>query len=344
MARIIKPRRTDFTLPESHNAFTDKYFLRSKKILKKNGKNPRVKYRVFIQNGSGIACGLDEAIAIIRKFSSKPKIKIESLYDGEPFEEKETIMTIEGPMQDLIELETMYLGVISTGCSIASQMNEICEAAKEKDVFYFGSRHWRFDSDKEISYAAWVGGAKGVSTDVGAETFNAKGMGTIPHALILAFGDTVEPTKEFAELFEKKSKVIALVDTFNREITDSLKAAQALGEKLFAVRIDTAGENFGENCSEERGVSVELARKVRRALDENNFSHVKIFLSSGFNAEKTRKFVEAEKESGKFFDAIGTGSVFGFKIATSDIIEIDGKKCHKTGRDPKPSDRLKEVK
>jgi len=342
MARIIEQRRTDFNLPESHKLFTDKYFLRSKKILEKVGKNPIVKYRVFIQNGSGIACGLDEAIALIRKFASSD-VKIEALFDGEAFQEKETIMTIEGPLQDLIELETIYLGVISTGCSIASQVNEICEAASGKDIFYFGSRHWRFDSDKEISYAAWVGGAKGVSTDIGAESFGAKGMGTIPHSLILAFGDTVKPTEEFCELFDKESKVIALVDTFNKEITDSLKAAEALGEKLFAVRIDTAGENFGENCSEEKGVSVELARKVRKALDEKGFEHVKIFLSSGFNPEKTKKFIAAEKEFGKFFDAIGTGSVFGFKIATSDIIEINGEKHHKIGRDPKPTDRLHPV-
>jgi len=342
MARIVKPRRTDFSLPDSHKPFTDKYFLRSNKILKKAGKNPKVKYRVFIQNGSGIACGLDEAIALIKKFA--PNAKINALHDGEHFEEKETIMTIEGPMQDLIELETIYLGVISAGCGIASQMNEICEAAPGKDVFYFGSRHWRYDSDKEISYAAWVGGAKGVSTDIGAKTFGKKGMGTIPHSLILAFGDTISPTEEFCELFEKESKVIALVDTFNKEITDSLKVAKALGEKLFAVRIDTAGENFGENCSKEKGVSIELAHKVRSALDENNFEKVKIFLSSGFNPKKTKKFTEAEKEFGEFFDAIGTGSVFGFKIATSDIIEIDGVKSHKIGRDPKPTNRLKEVK
>jgi len=50
MARIIKPRRTEFVLPEDHKPFTDKYFLRSRKILKRDGLNPRAKYQVFIQN------------------------------------------------------------------------------------------------------------------------------------------------------------------------------------------------------------------------------------------------------------------------------------------------------
>ncbi len=344
MARIIKPRRTEFVLPEDHKPFTDKYFLRSRKILKRDGLNPRAKYQVFIQNGSGIVCGLDEAIAIIRKYSSKPEeIEINALYDGMPFKEKETIMTIEGPVQDLIELETMYLGVISAGSSIASAMNEICSIASGKDVFYFGARHWRFDSDRELSYAAWVGGAKGVSTDIGASSFGGKGMGTIPHALVLVYGSTIKTAEKFFEVFGSEAKVIALVDTFNKEITDSLKAAEALGDKLYGVRLDTCMENRGESTFKGTGVTVELARKVRSELDRHGFQNVKIFLSSGFNAGKVREFVEAEKKYGKFFDAIGTGSVFDFRFATSDIVEIDGRPCHKTGRPFKPNARLERV-
>lgn len=344
MVRIIKPRRTAFKLPEDHKPYIDKYFLRSKEMLKKENINPRVKYQVFIQKGSGVVCGIDEAIAIIKKYSEHPEeIEIFALYDGERYSPKETIMTIEGPVQDLIELETMYLGVISTGTAIASQVDEICSAVPGKDIFYFGARHWRFDSDREISYAAWVGGAKGVSTDAGASSFGASGMGTIPHALVLCFGDTVKAAEKFAEYYANESRVIALVDTYNKEITDSLRAARAFGEKLYAVRLDTAGENKGESCSKEKGVSVELVRKVRTALDENGFDSVKIFLSSGFNARKAREFAEAEKHHGKLFDAIGTGSVFDFRFATSDIVEREGKPCHKAGRLSKPNTRLHKV-
>jgi len=343
MARQINPRRSGFELPVSPDSFTDKYFLRSRKILEKEGINPIVKYRVFVQQGPGVVCGLDEAIAIIKKYSCDlSKIKVRALFDGEPYAEKETIMEIEGPVQDLIVFETMILGVISTGSSIASQMAEICDAAKGKDVFYFGARHARFDSDKEISYAAWVGGAKGVSTDIGASTFGGTGMGTIPHALVLCFGDTAKTTELFADCFEKESKVIALVDTYNKEITDSLKTAELLGERLYGIRLDTAWENSGEFCKA-KGVSVELAVKTRKALDEHGFSHVKIFLSSVFNPMKVREFIEAEKKHGKFFDAIGTGSVFNYRIATMDMVERNGKPCHKTGRPHLASDRLKEV-
>jgi len=345
MSRVIKPRRTDFELPEDHRPYTDKYFLRSREILARDGLNPRVKYRVFLHRGSGIVCGLDEAIAIIRKYAPKPEeIEVFALYDGMHYEAKETIMTIEGPVQDLVELETMFLGVISTGTSIASQMDEVCTAAIGKDVFYFGARHWRFDSMHEVGYAAWVGGSKGSSTDMGAIAFGGKGMGTIPHALVLVYDDTVKATKKFSEVFGGKTKVIALIDTFNKEVTDSVRAAEALGKKLYGVRVDTCWENRGEGTEQlGTGVTVELARKVRAGLDAKGFEDVKIFLSSGFNAEKTREFVAAEEKHGEFFDSIGTGSVFNFRFATADIVELDGKPCHKTGRTFKPSDRLERV-
>jgi nicotinate phosphoribosyltransferase len=341
MARIINPRRAAFALPENSKPFTDKYFLRSKEILEKEGFNPRVKYQVFFQKGPGVVCGIDEAIAIIRKYASHPKeIKIRALYDGEPYSAKETVMEIEGPVRELVALETMYLGVLSASTTIASNMNDISSAAEGKEVYYFGSRHWRFESDRELSYAAWVGGATGVSTDIGASSFGGKGMGTIPHALVLVFGDTVKAAEKFEGLFGNESKVIALIDTYNKEITDSLRTAEALGKKLYGVRIDTCWENTGEGTKKGKGVTVELARKVRKALDEKGFGHVKIFLSSGFNAKKTAEFMVAEKKHGKFFDAIGTGSVFDFRFATSDIVEKGGRPCFKKGRPARPGKRL----
>jgi nicotinate phosphoribosyltransferase len=352
MARIIKPRRTRFSLPEDHRPYTDKYFIYSKRILKRTGVNPRVTYQVFINSGPGVVCGIDEAIHIIKKYAEHSKdITIRALYDGERFKAKETVMLIEGPVQDLIELETMYLGVISTGTSIATQVDKICSLIPGKDVIYFGARHWRFDSDAEISYAAYVGGAAACSTDVGAATFGSRGVGTMPHALVLMYGDTLKAAEAFADHLGKKTKVIALVDTFGREVTDALRVAEALGEKLYAIRLDTSGDVFGEPCVRKtgqrywsgKGVTVELVRKVRNALNKHGFEDVKIVLSSGFNVEKVRVFAKAERRYGRLFDAVGTGSVFEFMFATSDIVLKEGRPCHKVGRPFRPNPRLKEV-
>ena len=51
-------------------------------------------------------------------------------------------------------------------------------------------------------WAAHVAGAIGVSTDAQASLVGRAGVGTVPHALIAAFGgDTVAAAKAFAERY-----------------------------------------------------------------------------------------------------------------------------------------------
>jgi len=92
------------------------------------------------------------------------------------------------------------------------------------------------------------------------------------------------------------------------------------------------------------GVSIEGVSKIEiclRILDQGT----KIILSSGFgNPEKVKAFLEAEKELGvKLFDALGVGGVFPSRMATMDIIEVEGKEIHKVGRKPMSNNRLLEV-
>ena len=57
----------------SFDSFTDKYFLRTKEVLRKDGLNPYVRAQVFIRNGPGIIAGLDEAVKLIRNNSPLEK-------------------------------------------------------------------------------------------------------------------------------------------------------------------------------------------------------------------------------------------------------------------------------
>jgi len=229
-------------------------------------------------------------------------------------------------------------------------MNEIVELAGDRPIVYFGARHWHYNKDKKIAAACLRAGAATTSTTVGAHT--KQPAGTIPHALVLAYGDTVKATRAFDAHINKKVKRVALVDTFNKEITDSLACAQEI-PSLSAVRLDTPGENFGEGCARKkgrkywngRGVTVELTLKTRRALDDHGFKHVGIFLSSGFTGEKLAAFVEAEKKYGKLFDGVGTGSVFPghLRMATADIVAINHKPFSKVGRTEKNNPKLRAI-
>ena len=89
------------------------------------------------------------------------------------------------------------------------------------------------------------------------------------------------------------------------------------------------------------GVIPQLVWNVRRALDREGFTHVKIVVSGGFTVEKIRAFEEA----GVPVDSYGVGSsLFGGRFDfTADIVEVDGRPQSKRGREYHPNPRLVRV-
>jgi nicotinate phosphoribosyltransferase len=385
-------KRTGRKLPEQHEPYADKYFLRTREILAAENINPWVRAQVFIRKGPGIVGGIDEAIDILRTYSpiEENDGRVYALRDGQEYKPNETLMIIEAPIQDIVALETMYLGVISAETTKATDkrgidldavrknMAAVVNAAAGRPVSYFGARHWRFDKDAAIAYAAYKGGATSASTDIGAETFNQAGIGTSPHVLenIMAWKygyekSVPETMKAFDRVIDRKVPRIILVDYRNREITDALATAEALEGRLNGVRIDTCGENVAEGglrheCNitnrlvnaitipEEdkkywfgRGVTVTGVYAMRKNLDAYGYGNVKITLSSGFaNPKKVAAFVRAEQILGmKLFDALGVGQVFESRAAKTDIVAVGETPetmvpISKTGRFYRPNPRL----
>jgi len=269
-----------FNLPEKSEPYADKYFLRAKKILESEDINPWVRAQVFIRKGPGIVKGIDEAAAILEKYSSLAKHggRVYALKESSLYNPNETLILIEAQIQDIVALETMYLGVLSAETtkenerrginlnSVRRNMAAVVKAAEGRAVSYFGARHWRFDEDAQITKAAYEGGAQSASTDTGAETFGKKGVGTTPHVLenIMAWkygyeNAVSETMKAFDRVIEKEVPRIILVDYRNREITDSLATARALERRLDGIRIDTCGENLGEGALRNKERLIELA-------------------------------------------------------------------------------------
>ena len=260
-----------FNLPQDYRPFIDKYFLRAGQVLREEGINPWVRAQVMIRKGPGKVYGIDEALAILEKYS--PLVdnggRVYALREGQGYQPKETLMLIEAPIQDIIELETMYLGVLAAETTkandkrgvdlglIKKNAEAVVRAADNRPVSYFGARHWRFDEDAAMTRAAYDGGATSASTDIGAATFGQNGMGTTPHVLenIMAWKygrENAVPETLFAfdRVIDEKVPRIILCDYRNREIKDTLACAKALGGRLWGPRIDTCGENVGEGALE----------------------------------------------------------------------------------------------
>jgi nicotinate phosphoribosyltransferase len=260
----------DINLPTEISFYTDKYFSRTLKILQESNLNPTIRAQVFIRKGPGEVSGITEALHLINEKSSffKNGGKAWALEDGDKYESKDTVIVLEGKLQDIVEFETIYLGIISRAttarndsvanvdlASVTQKMKAVVDASEGRPVIYFGARHWHWEEDSAIAEAAFNGGAIGASTDAAASVISKSGVGTIPHVLENAFAykcgkenAVVESTVAFDKIIDKSVPRIALIDYNNKEIDDSLAVANKLKDKLWGVRVDTCGENVMQSA------------------------------------------------------------------------------------------------
>ncbi|MEA3489750.1 MAG: nicotinate phosphoribosyltransferase [Candidatus Omnitrophota bacterium] len=344
----LKPSVFDIPVKKIKSGwYSDKYFVRTRKILEKDKNHNSVLMQVFCRKDATV-CGLDEAIAILRLCADRPEdLRIRALYDGDEVKAGETVMTIEGDYSTFAHLETVYLGVIARPTAVATAVKKVVKAAKDKKVFFFPARFDHYRVQTTDGYAAFISGALGVSTDAQGLWWGEKGLGTVPHGLIAAYnGDTVKAAVAFDRYMPGDIQRIVLVDFNNDSINTSLKVAEALGKRLWGVRFDTA-EDVRDKAvkgkgKDSYGVCPELVFKARKALDKKGFDFVRMIISSGFNEEKIKRFIKLKVP----FDAVGVGSaLFREKVDfTADVVKMNGKALSKVGRKYKPNPRLKLVK
>jgi nicotinate phosphoribosyltransferase len=328
--------------------YSDKYFVRTRDILLANGNRPRVTMQVFAKEPAFLG-GIDEAIAILKLCAVEwRELTVRALYDGDEIQPWETVLLIEGPYDAFAHLETLYLGVLARRTKVGTNTRRVVEAARPKEVMFFPARHDHWLVQTGDGYAAHIAGAIGVSTDAQASWWGSEGVGTVPHALIAAYGgDTVVATRKFAEHVPESVRVVTLVDFENDCVGTSLACARALGARLYGVRLDTSETMIDKSIIPQMGtfrptgVIPQLVWNVRRALDREGFGHVKLVVSGGFTAEKIRTF----EEQGVPVDAYGVGSSLyqGRFDFTADVVLVDGRPVAKVGREYRPNPRLEPV-
>jgi nicotinate phosphoribosyltransferase len=339
--------------------YSDAYFNFTKELLEGEGRRPHVTMQVF-QKQRSILGGVDEAIAILKAGAGEigpggewidgwERLQVHALHEGDDIEPWETVMTIEGDYALFAHLETVYLGPMARRSLVMRNVRDVVEAARGKPILFFPARHDHWLVQTGDGWAAHIGGSIGVSTDAQASWWGGRGVGTVPHGLIAAYGgDTVAAAKAFCHRFADQMNVTVLVDFDNDCVGTSLACAEALGKQLWAVRLDTSErladktlvQRFGQEAAP-RGVAPELVHAVREALDAAGHGHVRIVVSGGFAAEKIRRFEAA----GVPVDAYGVGSslIRGANDFTADVVVVDGRPCAKVGRAFKPNPRLEPV-
>jgi nicotinate phosphoribosyltransferase len=308
---------------------TDIYFIRTVKILKETNKY-NVDVTMEITSGKlpygwkwGIIAGTLETINL---FQNK-NLDLYLMKEGtlfKPFDEngiRIPIGYLRGEYGEFAIYETPLLGLLCQASGIATYSAHLRYKAGDKILLSFGARRMHPSITPLIDYAAYIGGFDGISAVLSAELMNKTPQGTMPHALIIIFEDQVEAWKAFDKHIEKDVKRIALIDTFYDEKIEAIMAAEALGEKLFGVRIDTPKSR--------RGDIKEIIREIRWELDIRGYNHVKIFVSGGVNHENIEEMIEAGADGFGIGTSVSNAPTIDLAL---DIVEKEGKPIAKRGK------------
>lgn len=216
--------------------------------------------------------------------------------------------------------------------SIATNARKIVEAAKGKNVVFMGDRADHYVNQERDGYAAYVGGIKTQVTDEQIKLHDGVAVGTMPHALIQAFGGDLNAALRAYKKSFPNEKLTALVDFNNDVLSETIKALKEFGKDLGAIRVDTS-EGMSDAMflnDEEYGVTSNMIKTLRKNLDALGGSHVKIIVSSGFNAKKIKEF----EENSTPVDIFGVGgSILEINLGfTADAVRVNGKEIAKAGR------------
>ena len=252
-------------------SYTDSYFLKSKKIIEKNG-DIVVTYAVFIRRPGIVALKL--AIDWIKLIARERKIKIQTtspFKEGEYFGAGEPILFIKGSFKHLVDLETLFLQKIGPACIAAANAYQMCIDLPKTSFIAMDARHCAgFEMSHLMSYASSVGskaakkkkalGFIGTSIKATSHYFPSnKALGTMPHAIIGYAGSTLEAVKMFHKSFPKNDLVV-LPDYFGKEITDSIQVCDhfdSLSKKgKVLIRLDTPSGRFIEGLDTSKSYEI----------------------------------------------------------------------------------------
>ena len=299
----------------------DVYFERTVEILKARGDRKRVKAEVYLKAlpedwDWGVLAGIEEAAALLEGLP----VDVHAMDEGTIFAPYQPVMVLEGVYVDWAQYETALLGVLCQASGIATKAARCKKAAGERQVISFGARRMHPALAPMIERNAFIGGCDGVAVTKAAELIDADPTGTIPHALVLMFGDTVEALKAFHEVVDRKVRRVALIDTLQDEKFEAIRVAEALGNDLYAVRLDTP--------SSRRGDLYRIVEEVRWELNLRGFGHVKIITSGGIDEYEILRL-------NPVVDAYGVGTSIANAPVVSfalDITEIEGRPAAKRGK------------
>ncbi len=308
---------------------TDVYFIRTKEILDARGLSG-VKVVAEVTSGDlpsdwpwAILCGIEETARLFEGYPVNVYAPPEGsvIYPNDQYGMRVPHLVVEGAYGDFCPLETPMLGLLCQASGSATMAARIRKIVGDKLLISFGIRRIHPALSPMIDRAAYIGGFDGVSSLAGAEIIGETPTGTMPHSLIIIFGDQIEAWKAFDEVIDRGASRIALVDTYYDEKTEAVMAANALGNRLYGVRLDTHKTRKGDFAS--------ITREVRWELDIRGFKDVKIIASGGIDDKSIKPLCDAGADGFGIGASISGAPIIDFAF---DIVDKEGRPVAKRGK------------
>lgn len=286
---------------------TDKYFTWTEKILREKGVNPNVVAEVTTSKW-GIFTGLNDVIELMQ---GKP-IDLYSIPEGTLFFPHQPVMFIVGKYLDFARYETPLLGLICQSSGVSTMAFKVKLAAEDKTVFSFGTRRQHPALAAVIERAAYIGGVDGVSNYAAEKYLGIPSVGTMPHSLIISFGDQIEAWSAFDEVVDEDVPRTILVDTYCDEKTETIMAVENI-KRVDGIRLDTPGTR--------RGNMRKIVEEVKWELRIRGREDVRVVISGGTDIGDILELKD-------LVDAFGVGTLISAAKPIDfalDIVEREGE-------------------
>ncbi len=302
---------------------TDAYFVRTQEILDKTDISKHVVMELRASSLPldwewAVFAGLEELVYFLERLQHP--IDLFSLDEGTLFRPNDPVAYVIGDYKDICIYETAILGLLCQASGIATRAARCVLAAQGRPVLSFGARRMHPSITPLIDRNAYIGGCTGVSTILTAEKLGKNAAGTMPHALILLIGDTLEAAKLFDDIVNDKIPRIALIDTFSDEKFEAIRVAEALGDKLYGIRVDTP--------SSRRGDFLSILEEIRWELDIRGYNSTRIVVSGGMDEDSILEYNPICYGYG-VGTSISNAPVVDYSL---DIVEIANRPIAKRGK------------
>jgi len=275
----------------------------------------------------------DEFLEFLSTFQFQGDIS--AVQEGRMVQEGIPVMRLKANEVEMELLSALLKNRIGQACNVATKTARIVQAAngdfiseeivaklfreqgltrdqikKVRDVIDMGLRRGQGEGAFLASLYAVTGGAIGTSNEEAGNKFDLETMGSIAHAFIQMFPpeQEIEAFRLYASL--KPKRAIFLPDTNGdtlrgtRHAITVMKEMEARGEKAFGIRLDS-------------GDMVTLSKEVRRMLDAEGLSYIKILASDSLDEQTITLYLSQGARIDMF--GVGTSLITGGKQGVLDV-------------------------